>query len=60
MEERFYMLRSKMNAAIAETILEGNHIKVEGYVYEEVSRKPKRRQLLRTLQNHNLRFLIYS
>ena len=52
---------SKINARIADTVLNGYHIRLDGMVYEQVSRRPYGKTLKRKLQNSNgERVLIYG
>jgi len=39
----------KMNSLIAETVVPGHHIVVEGFTYELISRRPKNRRVIRKL-----------
>lgn len=40
MKKSYYVHTPKINARIAETVEVGNHITVEGYTYQKVSRRP--------------------
>lgn len=62
MNESFFMLGSRINAVISETVIPGCHIKVDGRQYEQLSRRPRGRRVLRKLQNlsTNDRFTIYN
>jgi len=62
MNELYYFPTVKVNAKIAETVIEGNHIEMEGYRYELLSRKPRGRSIARRLINEstNTRMIIYK
>jgi len=53
---------TKISAKIAENIIPGNHITVEGLTYQMVAKRPIGRRILRKLQNvnTNTRIVIYS
>jgi len=53
MEKLFFVTSTKINARIAETVIDGRHITVEGLTYQMVSRRPQGRRVLRKLQNLN-------
>lgn len=62
MEEQYFMSPLKMSAAVEETVMPGKHITVDGYLYEQLDRKPKGRRRLRKLisLHENLKLIIYS
>ena len=62
MEELFYVPSLKVNSKIADLVIEGNHIEINGIIFQRLSRKPRGRSLKRKLQslNSNTRILIYS
>lgn len=62
MEKLFFVTSTKINARIAETVIDGNHITVEGLTYQMVSRRPQGRRVLRKLQNldTNTQITIYA
>lgn len=51
MNKLFYVPATKINARIADTVVEGYPIKIDGYQYEKVSRAPRGRRILRKLLN---------
>ena len=62
MEKLFFVTSTKINARIAETVIDGNHITVEGLTYQMVSRRPQGRRVLRKLHNldTNTQITIYA
>lgn len=62
MTELYYFPTVRINAKIADLVIPGMHIRIDDYVYERLSRKPKGRSIARRLQNLNqeLKFIIYS
>lgn len=62
MTKLHYILQSKVNARIAETVMEGTHIRVEDYVYVQTSKRPFGKTLRRSLINEakQERILIYG
>ena len=57
-----YVPRVKMTYKIAETVIDGYHIKIDNYTYERVLRKPQGRSLKHSLINKDEteRWLIYN
>lgn len=53
MNKLFFVPSTKINARIADTVIPGNHITVEGLTYQMVSKRPQGRRVLRKLQNLN-------
>jgi len=53
MNKLFFVPSTKINARIADTVITGNHITIEGLTYQMVSRRPQGRRVLRKLQNLN-------
>lgn len=51
MNKLFYVPATKINARIADTVVEGYPIIIDGYQYEKVSRAPRGRRILRKLLN---------
>lgn len=51
MNELYYFPKMRVNAKIAEIINPGNHIEIDGYVYENLVRKPKGRSIKRRLKS---------
>lgn len=53
---------TKINAKVAETVIPGNHITLNGLTYQMVSKRPLGRRVLRRLQNlsTNTKIVIYS
>jgi len=62
MNENYYIRATKVNARVAELVIEGNHITIDGYKFEKLERKPRGRSIERKLQNVETqeRILIYS
>lgn len=62
MTKLYFMLGSKINAMIAETVIPGSHIYLDGYIYEQLSRAPRGKRILRKLINEEKqeRILIYN
>ncbi len=58
----YYIATTRMNSRIAETVLSGRHIVVDGQTYELVSKRPQGRSPLRSLVNEEKgeRIVIYS
>jgi len=62
MNKLFFVPSTKINARIAETVITGQHITIEGLTYQMVSKRPQGRRVLRKLQNLdiNTQITIYS
>lgn len=62
MNKLFFVPSTKINARIADTVITGQHITVEGLTYQMVSKRPQGRRVLRKLQNlnTNTQITIYS
>ena len=62
MNKLFFVPSTKINARIADTVITGNHITVEGLTYQMLSRRPQGRRVLRKLQNldTNTQITIYA
>lgn len=62
MEELYYVPSMKVNSKVADLVIEGNHIEINGITYQRLSRKPRGRSVKRRLLNekNNTRILIYS
>lgn len=62
MEKSLFVPSSRINARIQETVLSGYHIVIDGYTYEQVSRRPLGRSVARKLINTNTneKFIIYN
>jgi hypothetical protein len=62
MNESYFVRATKVNARVAELIIEGQHININGYKFEKLSKKPRGRTIERKLQNveSQERFIIYS
>lgn len=62
MNKLFFVPSTKINARIAETVMSGQHITIEGLTYQMVSRRPQGRRVLRKLQNldTNTQITIYA
>lgn len=53
MNKLFFVPSTKINARIADTVITGQHITIEGLTYQMVSKRPQGRRVLRKLQNLN-------
>ncbi len=62
MIESFYIKAAKINARVADLVIDGSHINLEGYRYERLSRRPRGRTIERRLVNENTneRIIIYA
>jgi len=62
MIETYYLSALKINSKTSELVIPGNHITIENYKYEQLSRKPKGRSILKKLLNESTkqRFIIYA
>jgi len=62
MNKLFFVPSTKINARIAETVITGQHITIEGLTYQMVSKRPQGRRVLRKLQNldTNTQITIYA
>lgn len=62
MNESYFIRATKVNARVADLVIEGNHITIDGYKFEKLYRKPRGRSIERKLLNERTqeRFLIYS
>ena len=62
MEKLFFVASTKINARIADTVIEGNHITVQGLTYQRLTRRPVGRRIIRKLLNTktNAQIVIYS
>ena len=62
MIKSYYIASSRMNSRIAETVLSGQHIVVEGQTYEQLSKRPQGRTPIRSLVNEEKgeRLVIYK
>jgi hypothetical protein len=62
MQKLYFIKGTKINARISETVLNGHHIKLDGIVYEQTSKRPFGKSLKRSLINEQKqeRILIYG
>lgn len=62
MEKLYYVTASKINARIADTVIPGYPINMDGYLYEKVRTPPRGRRIVRRLLNTETqtRIVIYS
>jgi hypothetical protein len=62
MEKLYYVAATKINARIADTVVPGYPIHMDGYLYEKVRSAPRGRRILRRLLNTETqtRIVIYS
>lgn len=62
MEKLYYIAATKINARIAETVVHGYPIQLNGYLYEKVSSAPRGKRILRRLLNIDTqtRIIIYN
>lgn len=51
MNKEYYIAKSRMNARIADTVIDGVHITIDGIIYERITKAPAGRRALRRLQN---------
>jgi hypothetical protein len=51
MNELYYFPKVRVNAKISEIINPGKHIEIDGYVYENLTRKPRGRSIVRRLRS---------
>ena len=51
MNELYYFPKVRVNAKISEIINPGKHIEIDGYVYENLIRKPRGRSIVRRLRS---------
>lgn len=51
MDKKFYILYSKINARISDSVMTGYHIKVDDLTYERVSRRPLGKRVVKRLLN---------
>lgn len=60
--ELYYIPSVKINAKVADLVIPGNHIRVDGYQYERLMRKPRGRSIKRNLRSmdENTYIKIYS
>jgi len=59
MIESYYILESKVNSKISNSVMNGYNIRFEDYEYVRLSSKPRGRYPKRKLQSSNERLLIY-
>jgi hypothetical protein len=61
-DELYYIPSVKINAKVADLVIPGNHINVEGYQYERLMRKPRGRSIKKNLKSMdgNTYIKIYS
>ena len=50
MEELYYIPSLKVNSKVADLVIDGNHIEIEGITYQRLSRKPRGRSIKRKLK----------
>ena len=62
MNKLYFISPSRVNARISETVIPGEHITIEGLVYEQTSKRPQGKSLQRSLVNMDKqeRVLIYG
>jgi hypothetical protein len=62
MIETYYLSALKINSKTSDLVIPGNHITIENYKFEQLSRKPKGRSISRRLLNTDTgeRFIIYA
>tara|TARA_E500000318_G_C3560804_1_gene213309 strand:+ start:2448 stop:2639 length:192 start_codon:yes stop_codon:yes gene_type:complete len=63
MNELYFIKSSKINAKLAETVSPGNFISYDGYVYENLIRKPRGRSIerkLTSLKDNITKLIIYK
>lgn len=60
MQELFYLLKTKITYRLSELVIDGNHIKVHGNVYERLSSRPHGRRVAMRLRGENERLILYK
>ncbi len=62
MEKKYYIARSRINARISDTVIDGEIISIEGITYQRLSRAPIGRSIKRRLRktDETQRIVIYS
>jgi hypothetical protein len=62
MEKLYYIPSHRMNARIADTVVEGEEISIEGITYQRLSRAPIGRSVQKRLRktDESQRIVIYS
>ena len=62
MVKSYYIARSRMNARIADTVIQNDSISIDGITYEKVSKAPIGRSVQRRLRktDESQRIVIYS
>ena len=62
MQEYYYILKSKLNFKLQQTVVEGDSIRLDGYDYIRLFAKPVGRTIKHKLvgQESNDRFIIYN
>jgi len=62
MQKLFFILGSKINASIADTVIPGQHISLDGYQYQQLTRAPRGKRIIRKLINEDKqeRIVIYN
>lgn len=62
MIKEYYIAQSRMNARIADTVLPGVHINMDGISYERITKAPAGRRAVQRLINEdtNTRITIYA
>lgn len=62
MTKEYYIAKSRMNARIADTVLDGVHINIDGIMYERITKAPAGRRAVQRLLNEdtNTRITIYA
>lgn len=60
--QMFFVKATRINARIQELVIPGHHIIMEGYQYEQLSKRPVGRAKKRTLLNteSNTKLVIYA
>jgi len=61
MEEVYYIQSSKINAKVADTVIEGYHLEIDKITFQRLSRKPRGRSIKHKFINEKgtERLLIY-
>jgi cytochrome c-type biogenesis protein CcmE len=62
MNKLYFISPSRINTRISETVIPGEHIRIEGLVYEQTTKRPNGKSLQRGLVNvqKQERVLIYG
>lgn len=60
MQELYYLLKTKITYRLAELVIDGNHIRVNGNTYERLISRPHGRRVDMRLRSDNERLILYK